>query len=164
VLESLNETEIIDELRVIIADHKKTTAYFTFSTQIGPRVQEFRVYGRKHSLIIDDLHQTLIKTGGRSYKYYLNHFIPPALQASQYLRNARHNIGRFLARDFHFEAGRKYLIEAFYRAIVEDAPLPITYREILLTARIMDAIFAQLRSGVTSPGPRRLGATARQAS
>jgi hypothetical protein len=33
-----------------------------------------------------------------------------------------------------------------------------------LTARIMDAIFAQLRSGVTSPGPRRLGATARQAS
>lgn len=164
VLESLNETEIIDELRVIIADHKKTTAYFTFSTQIGPRVQEFRVYGRKHSLIIDDLHQTLIKTGGRSYKYYLNHFIPPALQASQYLRNARHNIGRFLARDFHFEAGRKYLIEAFYRAIVEDAPLPITYREILLTARIMDAIFAQLRGGVTSPGPGRLGATARQAS
>lgn len=164
VLERLNETEIIDELRVIIADHKKTTAYFTFSTQIGPRVQEFRVYGRKHSLIIDDLHQTLIKTGGRSYKYYLNHFIPPALQASQYLRNARHNIGRFLARDFHFEAGRKYLIEAFYRAIVEDAPLPISYREILLTARIMDAIFAQLQSGVTSPGPRRLGAIARQAS
>jgi len=164
VLESINETEIIDELRVIIADRKNTTAYFTFSTQIGPRVQEFRVYGRKHSLIIDDLHQTLIKTGGRSYKYYLNHFIPPALQAGQYLRNARHNIGRFLARDFHFEAGRKYLIEAFYRAIVEDAPLPLTYREILLTARIMDAIFGQLLSGVTSPGPRRLGVAARQAS
>src|SRR4030095_12469102 len=125
---------------------------------------EVPYYGRKNSLIIDDLHQTLIKTGGRSYKCDLNPFTPPALQASQYLRNARHNIGRFLARDFHFEAGRKYLIEAFYRAIVEDAPLPITYREILLTARIMDAIFAQLLGGLASPGPRRLGAPARQAS
>jgi predicted dehydrogenase len=164
MLERLNETEIIDELRVIIADHKKTTAYFTFSTQIGPRVQEFRVYGRKNSLIIDDLHQTLIKTSGGAYKYYLNHFIPPALYASQYLRNVRHNIARFLASDFHFEAGRKYLIEAFYRAIVDDTPLPITHREILLTSRIMDAIFAQLPSGVTSHDNRRVGATAREAS
>jgi predicted dehydrogenase len=146
LLESINETEIIDELRVIIADRNKTTAYFTFSTQMGPRVQQFRVYGRQNSLAIDDLHQTLIKTNARSYKYYLNHFVPPALYARQYLGNARHNIERFLARDFHFEAGRKHLIQAFYRAVVEDAPLPITYREILLTSRIMDAIFAQLRA------------------
>jgi hypothetical protein len=38
----------------------------------------------------------------------------------------------------------KYLIEAFYRSIVEGTPVPIPYREILLTARIMDAIFEQL--------------------
>ncbi len=38
----------------------------------------------------------------------------------------------------------KYLIEAFYRSIVEGTPVPIPYREILLTARIMDTIFAQL--------------------
>ena len=42
------------------------------------------------------------------------------------------------------KSGMKYLIEAFYRSIVEDTPVPIPYREILLTARIMDAIFAQL--------------------
>jgi len=43
----------------------------------------------------------------------------------------------------------KYLIEAFYRSITEGAPVPIPYREIILTARIMDDIFAQLRhSGV----------------
>ena len=38
----------------------------------------------------------------------------------------------------------KYLIETFYRSIVEDTPVPIPYREILLTAKIMDTIFAQL--------------------
>jgi hypothetical protein len=42
------------------------------------------------------------------------------------------------------KSGMKYLIESFYRSIVEDTPVPIPYREILLTARIMDAIFAQL--------------------
>jgi len=38
------------------------------------------------------------------------------------------------------------LIESFYKSIVEGAPLPISYREILLTARIMDDIFAQLNA------------------
>ena len=50
----------------------------------------------------------------------------------------------FLARDFHMDSGMKYLIESFYRSIREDAPVPIPYREILLTARIMDAIFDQV--------------------
>jgi len=39
----------------------------------------------------------------------------------------------------------KYLMEAFYRSITHDTPLPIPYREIVLTARIMDAIFDQIR-------------------
>jgi hypothetical protein len=38
----------------------------------------------------------------------------------------------------------KYLIEAFYRSIVENTSPPISYREILLTSRIMDSIFSQL--------------------
>jgi hypothetical protein len=42
------------------------------------------------------------------------------------------------------DSGKKYLIEAFYRSILEDTPVPIPYREILLTAKIMDAIFGQL--------------------
>jgi len=50
----------------------------------------------------------------------------------------------FLARDFHAMSGMKYLIESFYRSIVQGTPVPIPYREILLTARIMDAIFDQL--------------------
>jgi hypothetical protein len=38
----------------------------------------------------------------------------------------------------------KHLIESFYNSIREGAPVPIPYREILLTARIMDEIFNQL--------------------
>jgi hypothetical protein len=57
------------------------------------------------------------------------------------LRNAR----LFLAQDFQMDAGMKVLIESFYRSIREDAPVPIPYREILLTSRIMDTIFDQLR-------------------
>ncbi len=45
------------------------------------------------------------------------------------------------------DSGIKYLIESFYRSIREDVPVPIPYREILLTARIMDAIFDQLNAG-----------------
>jgi hypothetical protein len=43
------------------------------------------------------------------------------------------------------KAGMKFLIESFYRSVEQDGPVPIPYREILLTARIMDAIFGQLR-------------------
>ena len=38
----------------------------------------------------------------------------------------------------------KELIERFYNSIEKGNPLPIPYREIILTARIMDEIFAQI--------------------
>ena len=146
LLKSINETDIIDELRAVITDNSNTTAYFTFSSQIYPKVQQFRLYGPKNTLIIDDMHQTLIGTIDTNYKYYLNHFIPPVLYAKQYLVNAGHNIKKFIKRDFHFESGRKFLIESFYRSVTESSPLPISYREILLTSKIMDSIFAQIYS------------------
>ena len=40
-LRSINETDIIDELRVIIDEEKTTTAYFTFSSQMRPATQAF---------------------------------------------------------------------------------------------------------------------------
>jgi predicted dehydrogenase len=147
IVQSINETDIIDELRVMIADSENTTAYFTFSTQICPRIQQFRVFGPKNSLLLDDMHQTLIKVNATSFKYYLNHFIPPALYAKQYLANSWHNMAKFARRDFHFESGRKQLIEAFYRAARDEGPLPISYRDIALTSKILDAIFAQLPGG-----------------
>jgi len=143
-LKNYKENDIIDELRAIIYDEKSPTAYFTFSTQIGPPIHQFRIYGYKNSILIDDLHQTLIKITG-NYRSYLNHFIPSIIDAKQYLINSINNIKRFVKRELYLEEGRKYLIESFYKSILEDTPLPISYREIILTSKIMDAIFEQLK-------------------
>lgn len=60
------------------------------------------------------------------------------------LESLMKNAQNFLARDFHMTAGMHHLIESFYRSIIQEAPVPIPYREILRTARIMNDIFAQL--------------------
>jgi predicted dehydrogenase len=86
ILKEINETEIIDELRVTIYDHNNTSAYFTFSTQISPMIRQFRIYGLKNSLILDDMHQTLVKVVKTDYKSFLNNFIPPVMYSKQYLR------------------------------------------------------------------------------
>jgi len=144
LLKSVNEEDIIDELRVIIRDSRDCTAYFTFSSQIHPALHQLRIYGPKNALFIDDDHETVIKINGRRLKSYLNQFIPPWVFAKQYLANSASNIKKFIRRDFHMNSGMKFLVESFYRSIVNDTPPPISYREILLTSRIMDAIFEQL--------------------
>jgi len=143
-LKSIGETEIIDELRVIISDEQRTTAYFTFSSQMKPSIHELRVYGSKNSLILDDDHDILLKLRGDKYKSFADKFVPPVQFVKQYLGNLAANVKLFVANDFHMDAGMKYLIESFYRSIREQAPVPIPYREILMTARIMDEVFAQL--------------------
>jgi|ERR1035437_3283590 predicted dehydrogenase len=143
-LRGMGENEIIDELRVIICEQERNTAYFTFSSQMRPSLHQFRIYGAKNGLILDQDQETLIKLSGARYRSYLEQFVPPVIMARQYLGNLSTNVRLFLARDFHQKACMKQLIECFYRSIVEGDPLPISYREILLTARIMDAIFNQL--------------------
>jgi predicted dehydrogenase len=144
LLRSLGETEIIDELRVIISEEERTTAYFTFSSQMHPSLHQFRIYGLKNGLVMDHDQETVIKLRGKRFPSYAENFIPPLVFAKQYVGNLTRNVRSFLARDFHAKSGMKYLIESFYQSIVAGTPEPIPHREILLTARIMDAIFDQL--------------------
>jgi len=146
VLKSINETDIIDELRVIIHDNDSTTAYFTFSSQMRPVLHQFRIYGPVNALIVDDDHQTVIKLKGEKYKSYLDQFMPSAILARQYMANSMHNINKFLKMDFHMNSGMKYLIESFYDCITNNTPVPISYKEIMLTTNIMDKIFIQINS------------------
>ena len=145
-LKSIGQSDIIDEVRVIIQDEDFTTAYFTFSSQIRPVPHQFRLYGLKNSLIVDDEHQTLIKIDNKEYKSYLRYFVPPFGYAKQYLENFGRNFKKFIMKDFHMpnDAALKTLIESFYNSIVSNAPLPLSYKEIILTSKIMDAIFAQV--------------------
>lgn len=147
-LRSIGETEITDELRVIISDCQGTTAYFTFSSQMRPSLHEFRIYGPKNGLALDQQHEILLRLRGAKFKSYADHFIPPVMFAKQHLGNLWVNAKSFLARDFHMDSGYKYLIGSFYRSIRNGQPVPIPNREILLTAKIMDAIFDQLRRQV----------------
>ena len=147
LLRSLGETEILDELRVIINDDDHTTAYFTFSSHMHPSLHEFRIYGPKNGLIVDQDQETVIRLRGSRFKSYAEKFAPPAVFATQHLGNLARNVKAFLANDLHMKHGMKNLIEAFYRSIVDNTPVPIPYREILLTSRIMDAIFEQLADG-----------------
>lgn len=143
-LRSMGEDEIIDELRVVICDGDRATAYFTFSSQMRPALHQFRIYGEKNGLILDQDQETLVRLRGKRYVSYAEKFVPPINFARQYLENFRTNLRSFMANDFHMKSGMKYLIEAFYKSIIEYTSVPIPYREILLTAKIMDDIFEQL--------------------
>ena len=158
ILTQVGETEIIDELRVIISDDRAVTAYFTVSSQMRPSLHQFRLYGVRNGLLLDQDNETLVRLRGQRFKSYAEHFLSPLILAGQYAGNTSTNVKKFLARDFHFKSGMKYLIESFYRSIVEGAPLPISYREIALTARIMEDIFEQIRGAQSFAHamPRRL--------
>ena len=143
-LKSVGENEIIDELRVVIEEEERVTAYFTFSSRMRPAIHQLRIYGTKNGLILDQDHETLIALRGEKFKSYAEKFIPPMIFARQYLANLTTNLRSFLAGDFHMKSGMKYLIEAFYRSITDGTPPPIPYEEILRTANIMHDIFVQL--------------------
>ena len=143
-LKQRGESEIIDELRVIISEENGMTAYFTFSSQMRPALHQLRVFGPRNGFIVDQDQETLIKLRGGRYKSYAENVIPPVKLASQYVSNFKNNVSAFLSKDLHAKSGMKYLIESFYRSITENKPVPIPYREILLTAWIMDKIFEQL--------------------
>ena len=146
-LQKIGQEDIIDEVRIIIRDSNSCTAYFTFSSQISPSLHQFRLYGSQNSLFVDDDHQILIKIRNKEYKSYVNFFVPPIEYAKQYIGNFGVNFMKFVMRDFHspFDAGLKTLIGSFYRSMSGDGPLPLSYKEILVTSRIMDAVFSQIK-------------------
>lgn len=143
LLKSIGENDIIDELRVIIHDGANLTAYFTFSSQMAPPIKQFRIHGPKKSLLIDHEHQTVVEIC-KNYKHYMNHFIAPLAEAKSYAANSIRNLNNFIRRKHFFEYGRRYLIERFYLSITEGTPLPISYKEIIMTVKIMDNIFSQI--------------------
>jgi hypothetical protein len=93
---------------------------------------------------VDHASGSLIRHENRAYKSYLTYFVPPLKNARQHWRNARVNFFNFLNGKLHQDSGMKELIERFYLSIRNQSAPPIPYREILLTARIMDEIFEQI--------------------
>ena len=142
-LKNLGAPEVLDELRVLIRDKSGTTAFFCFSTQIKG-LNELRIYGPVNSVTVDIATGSLTRKQSRAYKSYLTYFIPPLKNAREHLRNAGCNVINFLRRRRYQDFGMKELIERFYNSIRLRGEPPIPYREIILTARIMDEIFSQI--------------------
>jgi predicted dehydrogenase len=142
-LRNLGAQQVQDELRVMVRDANGTTAFFCFSTQVKG-LNLLRVYGSTGSLIADVTTGSLVRATSQSYKSYLTYFVPPLKNAREHFRNARMNVSSFLRRRLYQDFGMKELIERFYTSIRLNTPPPIPYREILLTARVMDEIFAQI--------------------
>ncbi|HEV2318108.1 MAG TPA: Gfo/Idh/MocA family oxidoreductase, partial [Verrucomicrobiae bacterium] len=143
-LTGMDGQEVLDELRVLIRDRSGTTAYFCFSTQVRPGTNSFRLYGSENSLLVDLASGSLVRIEKKSSKSYLTYFLPPLRMAREHLRNARRNVNEFLRGRLHQDSGMKELIERFYQSIRNQSAPPVPYREIVLTARIMDEIFAQI--------------------
>lgn len=143
-LRDRGEFEIVDELRVVIREEEQRTAYFTFSSQMRPSLHQFRIFGPQNGLLLDQDQEVLIRLRGKHRKSYLEKFATPLTVAREYCSNVADNLRTFAKKDFHMKSGLKYLIESFYRSIVDGAPDPIPYREIILASAIMEDIFNQL--------------------
>jgi predicted dehydrogenase len=144
LLVRIGEHQIVDELRVMIREERGTTAYFTFSSQMGPGLHQFRVFGPSNSLWVDYTQQWVVKMKKSGFRSYLNQFAPPLEFGKQHLCNGLRNMTKFMYNRFHEDTGRRRLIGLFYESIRKGGPVPIPYREIVLTSRIMDQIFLQV--------------------
>jgi predicted dehydrogenase len=156
-LQGLGGEEILDELRILIRDKMGTTAFFCFSTRLKG-LNQLRIYGPAGSIVVDHASGSLIRNKNRSYKSYLTYFIPPLQSAREHFRNAHINVTNFLRQRLYQDFGLKELIERFYNCIRLDAVPPIPCREIILTAKIMDEVFAQIypdRGRQTEDGRRK---------
>jgi predicted dehydrogenase len=145
-LQMLHGEEVLDELRVMIRDGSGTTAFFCFSTQIKPGLNQFRICGPRNSIVVDQSSGSVIQNKKRTNKSYLAYFVPPLLNAREHLWNAGRNIADFAGRKLYQDSGMTELIRQFYQSISLETAPPIPYRQIVLTARIMDEIFAQIYS------------------
>ncbi len=145
-IKGLDDKQILDELRVLIRDKTGRTASFCFSTQLKA-LNQLRLYGSKGSIVVDHVSGTVLRNKYCPCKSYLTYFVPPIRAAREHLRNARINVTNFVRQRLYQDSGMKELIERFYNSIRSGSPPPIPYREIILTARIMDEIFAQIYPG-----------------
>lgn len=150
-LQMLHGEEVLDELRVLIRDRSGTTAFFCFSTQIKPGLSQFRICGPRNSILVDQTSGSIIQNRRRNNKSYLTFFVPPLLNAREHVRNAGRNIANFARRKLYQDSGMTELIRRFYQSIQLKTAPPIPYREIKLTARIMDEIFAQIYTDTGVP-------------
>jgi hypothetical protein len=105
-------------------------------------------------LLIDFSSGSLIRGTTKDSKSYLTYLLPPIRTAREYFKNALRNGREIVSRKLYNDSGMKELIERFHASVREGSAPPIPYREILLTAKIMDEIFRQIGTEAVEPRER----------
>ena len=134
---------MFDELRVLLAG-EQTSAYGTFSAHAQPMSHFARIYGTKNTMHVDYVARTVTLESQPSALGALSRAMLPFDQARQQVRAGFRNVVRFVRSDFHYFAGLRRLIALFYASIVNDAPPPIPYRDILRISAMTEEIIRQL--------------------
>lgn len=136
--------DLLDELRVFLADPTGPTAFATFSSAAAPRGHWVRVYGTKGSATADFNLRTVEMATGVSLPTNLGRLLPSMGKVAGAAKQAATNAGRFATAEFHYFAGFRRLLDAFYDSIGGDTPEPIPLHEMERMTAIQDRIWAQL--------------------
>ena len=129
---------------MLIRDGRATVS-FCLSTQIKLGLNRFQIYGPVTSMTVDLMSGSVIKNKGQSYRSYHTFVVPPLNSAHQHLANAMRNAVNIVRWRMHQDSGMKELIQQLYHSISSGGPPLIPYRDLMLTARIMESIFAHIR-------------------
>jgi predicted dehydrogenase len=135
--------DMLDELRVMIQG-ERTSVYGTFSSHIKPAGHFARVYGTKNTFHVDYVMRTVTLEAQTTLPSAIGRLVPALQQGISYLREGGKNLGRFARSDFHYFSGLNRLFAMYYESIRTDGPLPISTRDILRIAWMMDEIFRQV--------------------
>lgn len=144
--------ELVDEARVVIRG-ERASAYVTFSAHVQPLHHFLRVYGTKNTAHVDYAARTCTLDVTEALPSALGRLVPAFQAAGRYAKEGAHNIGLFARSRFHYFAGFGELFARFYRAIGEGGPLPVSHRDILRNAWVLEQIFTQIDAQKTI-GPR----------
>lgn len=135
--------DLLDELRILLRSGR-VSAYGTLCSHARPVANTLKVYGTKNTVEVDFNLRTVFLATSQKYPSAVGRLIPPFQSAVQHLRQGGRNLNAFRKNEFQFFAGMTRLLQLFYNSIRTDAPLPISYEEILSVAGIMDEVIAQV--------------------
>lgn len=135
--------DLYDELRVMIRGNK-VSAYGTFTSTVKPVSQVVRVYGKKNIIEMDFNSRTVIVDSGVTLPSAIGRLVAGFSKFKSYGKSSFRNAFRFLKNDYHFFSGMNLLMRQFYQSITANQSAPISSRDMLRIAWIMDEIFSQI--------------------
>lgn len=138
--------DMLDELRVMIQG-ERVSACGLFSSHARPAGHFLRVYGTEATAHVDFNMRTVTLDPQQRLPSAVGRLVPAFDQSMAYAREGGRNLARFARSEFHYFSGLNHLIRRFYASIEDGAPLPISYRDMLRVAAMMDEIFRQVPQG-----------------